>query len=54
MFGASGKTKEEMLRGLKYPESYTDNAVANNFQAFTEAVRGTNGLNIGKFHEVWA
>ena len=48
MFGASGETKEEMMRGLKYPAGYTSNTIAKNFEAFTENVRKTNGLKIGK------
>lgn len=46
MFGAGGETRAEMLKGLKYPSGYSDENVAKNFQAFTEAVRKTNGLKI--------
>jgi serine protease inhibitor len=47
MFGATGKTKQEMMRGLKYPETYSDDSIAKNFQSFSDAVRKTNGLSIG-------
>lgn len=46
MFGASGKTKDEMLSGLKYPIGYSDTTVAKHFEQFTENVRKTNGLKI--------
>lgn len=46
MFGAAGKTKEEMLTGLKYPVGYSDSNVAKHFEQFTESVRKTNGLKI--------
>lgn len=48
MFGASGDTKQEMLSGLKYPTGYSNDAIAKNFEAFTENVRKTNGLKVGE------
>lgn len=48
MFGAVGATKQEMLAGLKYPSDYSSDAIAKNFEAFTENVRKTNGLKVGK------
>jgi hypothetical protein len=48
MFGASGETKQEMMQGLKYPDGYSSDAIARNFESFTENVRKTNGLKIGK------
>jgi serine protease inhibitor len=48
MFGANGQTKDEMVAGLKYPSGYSNEAIAKNFEAFTESVRKTNGLNIGE------
>ena len=53
MFGASGETKQEMMRSLKYPAGFTSDAIAKNFEAFTENVRKTNGLKIGKLM-AWA
>lgn len=50
MFGASGDTKTEMIKGLKYPAASTDESIAKNFEAFTETVKKTDGLSIGKFH----
>lgn len=47
MFGAHGDTKQEMLRGLKYPDGYSENEIAKNFKDFTEKVSKTNGLKIG-------
>lgn len=46
MFGASGETKAEMLKGLKYPTEYSESNIASNFEKFTESVRKTNGLKI--------
>lgn len=48
MFGASGATKAEMVKGLKYPEGSTDESIAKNFEAFTETVKKTDGLSIGE------
>lgn len=48
MFGANGDTRQAMLSGLKYPNNYANDAIAKNFQEFTENVRQTNGLKIGK------
>jgi serine protease inhibitor len=50
MFGATGITNEEMVKGLKYPKNYTDSSIENSFQAFTESVRRKNGLSIGKLN----
>ena len=49
MFGAEGQTKQEMLTGLKYPTGYSNEEIAKNFEVFTENVRKTNGLKIGKY-----
>jgi len=46
MFGADGQTKQEMLTGLKYPSGYSNDAIAKNFETFTENVKKTNGLKI--------
>lgn len=46
MFGAGGQTREEMLKGLKYPAGYSENEVAKHFEQFTASVRKTNGLKI--------
>jgi hypothetical protein len=47
MFGAGGRTKSEIIRGLKY-KIFTLDDVAEYFESFTENVRKTNGLKIGK------
>lgn len=46
MFGASGETKAEMLKGLKYPTEYSEKNIAHNFKLFTESIEKTNGLKI--------
>lgn len=46
MFGANGDTKAEMLSGMKYPAGFGDEAIAKNFEVFTENVKKTNGLKI--------
>lgn len=53
MFGASGETRQEMLSGLKYPTGYSNEAIAKNFESFTENVKKTNGLKIGEYF-AWA
>ncbi|CRK96981.1 CLUMA_CG010343, isoform A [Clunio marinus] len=46
MFGATGSTRQEMLTSLKYPADYTNQAISQNFETFTEKVKSTNGLKI--------
>lgn len=46
MFGASGETKEQMKKGLKYPIGYSDSNIEKHFEQFTENVGKTNGLKI--------
>lgn len=48
MFGATdgSDTKAQMLSGLKYPAQYSTQTIADNYQAFTENVKKTNGLKI--------
>jgi serine protease inhibitor len=49
MFGAAGKTKTEMMDGLKYPISYSDDSIANSFSGLTKSFKSENGLKIGKY-----
>jgi serine protease inhibitor len=53
MFGASGETRYEMLSGLKISSSYSNEAIAKNFESFTENVNKSNGLKIGEYF-AWA
>jgi hypothetical protein len=47
MFGAINITKEEMLKGLKYPMNHGDDEIATAFEDFTESIRTENGVKIG-------
>lgn len=48
MLGASGETHSQMLAGLKYQSGYSNDVIAKNFEHFTDGVKKTNGLKIGK------
>lgn len=47
-FGAVGKTKEEMLQGLKYPVDMTSDDIAKNSKVLTENVEESAFLKLGK------
>lgn len=51
MCGASNETKDEMLKGLKYPLNYSDSSIASSFEVFTSSVRRQVGLKIGNLIE---
>lgn len=46
-FGAEGATKEEMLKGMKYPPGYTSDQIAKNYEAFTASIKNNSYLKVG-------
>ena len=46
MLGASGETKIQMKRTLRYHESEVDNEIQTKYENLTEKVKSTNGLKI--------
>lgn len=47
-FGAVGKTKDEMITGLKYPSDFTSEEIANNCKILTESVKQSTFLKMGE------
>lgn len=48
MFGAEDETQSSMLSGLRYPSSFTTSNVAEGFKIFSDIVKKTQSLRIGK------
>ncbi|KAL7017863.1 hypothetical protein ACKWTF_010549 [Chironomus riparius] len=48
MFGATegSDTRTQMMQGMKYPEQFSANSIADSYKTFNENVEKTNGLKI--------
>jgi hypothetical protein len=48
MYGAGGSTKDEIKRGLKYSDSHSDDAIADNYREFSINAKNGDELKIGE------
>jgi serine protease inhibitor len=46
-FGASGSTKQEIQKGLKYPDKFNNTVISQKFKSFTNAIANNTALSSG-------